>query len=353
MNKNPESLDILFAEKTSQAALQPTENVLRISYFEDRSPNHTNTLETPLYVSPLTGLDTEIWRVPSSTTNRQLESQDDQMQIFENSSDKYTYLRFICHDNDASPVNLESLTYNAYKKLFELIRTEVAPPNIIRMWNFIPKILQHQGDLVDDSERYRQFNAGRRQAWFDHSGLRLTDGHFRLPAATGIGSAGGPLVVEALLTRSDVIDIQNPRQINAYEYSPKYGSHPPMFSRATVQLTKNGGLLFIAGTASIVQEDTLHENDPAEQTRETFRNLAALISEANLQRYLPFKCQPLSVKDLTGVRVHIKRAEDFHAIKQVVEEITGNSNVCYVNDDICRDGLLVEIESNGIPLVKL
>src|SRR5213082_3849534 len=60
---------------------------------------------------------------------------------------------------------------------------------------------------------------------------------------------------------------------------PIYGSHSPLFSRATL-LRQSGGLaLFISGTASIVGHTSLHVGDTVAQTRETLANIEALRAE--------------------------------------------------------------------------
>ncbi len=345
-------MTIQFAPQSTRLATPNT--ILRSISFDDAArSSRTNNLSTSLYVPSLTPLDTELWISDHSVRPEQLSSPDRRIDIFKTTDGHYDYVRFTCYETTKDPSELQELTYEAYKIFFSLIAHGALPKSIIRMWNFVPCLLDHQGDSMRDSERYRQFNSGRLLAWQDHSSLRLDTGSYRVPAATGIGSFDGPLVIEALLSPGQVIDIQNPRQINAYDYSLKYGTHPPVFSRATAQLTPEGAILFISGTASIVQEDTVHEDDPVEQVHETFRNLAALINTENLSNYLPFTPQGIDIADLTGMRVHIKHAEHFSIIEPVVRQYVGTNTVCFVNDDICRDGLLVEIECNGICLKKV
>lgn len=351
---NSPYLNILFSENGTGNLATTSDNQLRSVHFSRSLQDTSKNSLTNLYVPSLTNLDSETWQIAPPAYTQFIESRDKNISILKNSGGRYDYLRFVCKENSESSGSLQTITYRAYEDLFELIAKKQVSKNIIRMWNFIPRILEHQDDLVSDSERYRQFNSGRRLAWEDHSGLKdAKTGIFRTPAATGIGSLDGPLVIEALLTNDPVIDIQNPRQIDAFSYSQKYGTHPPMFSRATAQLGSLDTLLFISGTASIVGEDTLHKNDPVEQTHETFRNFTALISTENLNRNLPFECAPLKPSDLQGMRVHIKNSDHLALIKSAVQEYMGDTDVCYVNDDICRDGLLVEIESNGTILKRI
>ncbi len=370
------SLQIAFHPSVTPALQARSRNLIRLTRFQvsaDRPKLDLGHKEIGLglYVPPLSRLNTEVWFINNETPKTKiLDSEHKRISLVEVSSKTYSYLRFICAESNPKDLvkhpqeqknisELHELTYLAYKRLFALIKAGRFPKNIVRMWNFIPDILEHHPKIQKkdqlNSERYRQFNTGRQEAWIKHSGLDIDisgngNNHYRVPAATGIGSAKGPLIIEALLTNNDVIDIQNPRQTNAFDYSSKYGINPPVFSRATVQVFKDKGLLFIAGTASIVGEDTKHTSDPVGQTHETFANLKALIDYKNISTYLPFKPKRLKLIDLEGVRIHLKDAAHKKLIEPIVKHYLGNKIVCFVKDDICRDGLLIEIESNGTPL---
>lgn len=362
-------LEIGFYPHWSSELHERGAHLLRLAHFTTSTDSALGMFDvhevgSNLLVPALGETDVEAWFTPEEVTKaEQLQSDDPRIRIIEVSSASYTYLRFMCEESHITNPNsatseLCDITISAYRQLFGLIHTGVLPQNIARMWNFVPGILAHDTDLrITDrlnSERYRQFNAGRQQAWRQFSGLGSPTKRFRAPAATGIGSLpGGPLTVEVLLTNDPVVDIDNPRQLSPDTYSSKYGTLPPLFSRATAQLLDGDrAMLFIAGTASIVGEDTLHENDPSAQTHETFRNLEALIHEANLSRYLSFVPNQLEWSDLRGMRVHVRYPEHLSYVRQVVESYVGQLVVCYVQDEICRPGLLVEIETNGIPLQR-
>lgn len=363
-------LEIKFCAADSVDFQNAGSNVLRVLHFQNSLDGANfglgiKELGSGLYIPPVSKFDAEIWSTPDeSTESQELESYDERIRSLKISSDSYSFVRFICTEqspdelveksDDQEVSELHELTYLAYKNLLEQISEGNLPKNIVRAWNFIPQILDHNLALKEtdplNSERYRQFNAGRKEAWLEHEDFdpQNPDSYrFRAPAATGIGSSGGPLIIEALLSDSDVVDISNPKQVEAYDYSKAHGSSPPMFSRATAQVFGERGLLFIAGTASIEGEDTKYTDDPIAQTHATFDNLQAIINHQNLSAFLPFKPKEIGLEDLEGVRVHIRDRKDLDKVKTTVELYLGKKEVCYVNDDICRDGLLVEIESNG------
>ena len=225
-------------------------------------------------------------------------------------------------------------SYDLYLKIFEL-RNDL-DLHLVRIWNYVPNILDHAGGL----ERYRQFNLGRRNAW-NEAGPKDENGDIITPAASGIGALGGSLKIGVLFSKKEPVHIQNGRQINAFDYSDKYGPKPPTFSRATY-LEDVG--IFISGTASILKEDTVHIGDPEEQTRETMRNISALVSEENLRQYgLNIN---YSLDDITDWRLYIKH---IHESRQIKDAFLGNrggnsSDYILLHDDICRKDLLIEIE---------
>src|SRR5256886_11359397 len=128
------------------------------------------------------------------------------------------------------------------------------------------------------TERYRQFNSARQQV-LRECGRALTGS---VPAASALGAASdSPLVVYFLAGRTAPAFLENPRQVSAYHYPRQYGSHSPVFSRATL-LRQRGGLgLFIFGTASIVGHTSLHVGDTAGQTRDALSQIESLLPEAN------------------------------------------------------------------------
>lgn len=230
------------------------------------------------------------------------------------------------------PLPLQHAAEDAYRRVFALLDRESCP-HLWRTWNYLADINVEQDGL----ERYRQFNLGRHEA-FVGSG-RLTRGN--VPAACALGTARGPLTIAFMAGRTAPTPIENPRQVSAYHYPNHYGPRSPTFSRAAFAQLPGQELLFISGTASIVGHQTLHVGDVAGQTRETLTNIAALVEAANAHtRSTPYTLAELSL------RAYIRHAGDYPIVQEIVERHIGaDAPVVYVQADICRNDLLVEIEA--------
>lgn len=230
---------------------------------------------------------------------------------------------------------LAAVTRGIYQSLFRHVR-ERQLGQLVRMWNYIPRIL----DVTDGLERYRQFNIGRQQAWAD-VGFPSAPTSPPFPAATGVGAQDDMLVVECLVSRHAVIHLQNPRQKPAHLYSQQYGPVPPRFARATYCPATSE--VFISGTASLLGEESVWVDDARAQVRETFANLDALLDRGNFAAH--GHDVGFGVADLTGVRVYIRNASDYPAIRDEVEKTLGGRRIAYLHNDICRPELRVEIEA--------
>ncbi|MFB8765391.1 FkbO/Hyg5 family chorismatase [Nocardiopsis alba] len=221
---------------------------------------------------------------------------------------------------------------SVYAEVFELLE-ELDYPHVFRIWNMIGDINQANGRGM---EVYKDFCLGRAEAFESRPGT--IEG---MPAATGIGSRGEGVNLHLVAGRSPgVVHIDNPRQIPAYEYPRRYGPKSPSFSRATRR--EPDGTLYISGTASIIGHDTVHIGDFERQLEETFRNITALIDGENLGRYGITGHQ---IKDLDSVKVYVRHDRDLPTAKAMCAEVfQGHTDIRYLNVDICRSELLVEVE---------
>ena len=230
---------------------------------------------------------------------------------------------------------LQLATETAYQEIFGVL-DETNHRHLIRIWNYLPDI----NAQADGDERYRHFNAARQMA-FRKSG-RATLG--TVPAACALGSpAGSPLCIYFLAARRPPKTIENPRQTSAYHYPPKFGRHSPLFSRACVWGESGSRRLFVSGTASIVGHESIHRGDVVAQTRETLINIAALLEEAN-------RIVGSSHYSLNGLKlkVYVRNPSDLAAIEAALSErLNPAASVVYLQADVCREDLLVEIEAVG------
>ncbi len=227
---------------------------------------------------------------------------------------------------------LDILTYNAYRRLLVQARA-MGYPHLLRVWNYFPQInLESEG-----LERYQRFCAGRHQALAENlSGFPGT-----LPAGTAVGTMSGPLTIHFLAAKQAGTHVENPRQVRAYEYPPLYGPSSPSFARATLQPSTSGSQLLISGTASVVGHVSAHIGDPGKQTLEIIHNLNALI---------------VQTEQLHGVtrgqwcgqalfKIYIRHPAHFATICDILkEQLPSHTQVLYLQGEMCRRELLLEIE---------
>ncbi|MFM2340795.1 MAG: hypothetical protein RLZZ592_448 [Pseudomonadota bacterium] len=233
---------------------------------------------------------------------------------------------------------LRADTHALYTDLFEVLRQH-GGLHLLKVWNYLP----HINAELDGLEVYRHFNIGRQQAFLE-AGQRAFEG---APAACALGHHGGPLSVHVLAGRVAPRPVENPRQVSAYHYPSAYGPRSPTFSRAAlVALAPAEETLLISGTASIVGHETRHAGDVAAQTAETLRNLEAVIASAHAQTPARFD---LRAMDLT---VYLRDPADRPAVEAVLAaalgaDAPGLRDALWLQADICRADLLVEIEAQG------
>lgn len=231
---------------------------------------------------------------------------------------------------------LHAATAQAYAEICATLEAQQYP-HLLRVWNYLPDINRDS----QGTERYRQFNSAR-QCALQACG-RARSGS--VPAASALGATSdSPVVVYFLAGRSAPMFVENPRQVSAYHYPRQYGTHSPLFSRAALLRQPQSLTLFISGTASIVGHRSLHIGNTAGQTRETLTNIEALLSEANrIARGAHFELDSLAYK------VYVRRPEDLALIQgELAAALGSQAQVIYLQADICRQDLLVEIEATGI-----
>ncbi len=226
--------------------------------------------------------------------------------------------------------NAEKAYRNILKELnFNIFR-------VVRFWNYIPKI----NEYGESDEHYKEFCIGRERAFYN-----FYKKHGEVyPAATGIGSSGKKLCIVLLAVHVDVsrYSIENPRQVPAYEYPLKFGNSSPKFSRATYVHYKKSKILFLSGTASIIGSSSVYDGDVEKQVHTTVENISLLFSKENLNKH------SLILDDnnmkLRYVKVYIKNWEDYERICGICEKYFDKEKIFYMQSDVCRKELLVEIE---------
>lgn len=237
-------------------------------------------------------------------------------------------------EHESAGSTLAGLIHAAYRRILTNIRAS-GYPHLLRVWNYLPEI----NELSDGFERYQQFCIGRHQALMEER----VEFHHGLPAATAVGAGPGAVQIYFLASRREGVQIENPRQVNAYHYPRRYGPKSPSFARASLLSSESGHHLFIAGTASIVGHASRHAGDPYRQTIEILDNIEAVIASALVAHPGPHGGNLTSKAAL--LKVYVRRPEHLPAIEKALADRLGSVPHClFLRGDLCRSALLLEIE---------
>jgi enamine deaminase RidA (YjgF/YER057c/UK114 family) len=239
-------------------------------------------------------------------------------------------------------------TFGAGNMAFEQMRAileaeEMTFDNLVRQWNYIGGILEINNEI----QNYQAFNEVRNE---NYTKYRRASGY---PAATGIGMKFDGVKFDFIAVKSEnpinVIPIENPDQLNPYAYEQKVlkgialggrcDKHPPQFERALL-LDNN---LFISGTASIRGQDTIGIGDVEKQTVVTIENINKLYHSKKIPH--DEKNSSEQRMEMIILRVYVKNQGDFVKVKAICSRYFPGVPAIYIEADICRDDLLVEIEA--------
>lgn len=235
---------------------------------------------------------------------------------------------------DTTAENFRSLIYDAYHELLSVVYA-MDHRHLVKIWNYFDDINEGQ----DDREKYRQFSLGRASA-FDELGIQDDT----VPTGTAVGCVqGGGLSIIALLTNNKFQSAENPRQVSAYRYPRQYGPRSPKFSRGGCVSSKDHDLFVISGTAAIIGHESVFPHDVARQTNETLTNLDHL---AEALSELGTDDRKLILDRECVLRVYLRDAKDLDFVARQVNDFFGGieQNVVFLNADICRRELMIEID---------
>lgn len=227
--------------------------------------------------------------------------------------------------------SLDIAAHEGYRRILAFLRHQ-GYRHALRMWNFFPNI--NEGEA--DAERYKQFSLGRAKTYEKFA-------HFEraLPAASAIGSYETGLLVYFIAAREPGIQIENPRQVPAFQYPRQYGPKSPSFSRAKLKDWGDELHLYISGTASVVGHESKHLDNMREQVAEIGRNIQALLDQSAA---MDARFRRATLKDLALLRVYVRPTLDLAGVRSAVERELGRIPALYLAGDICRQDLLIEIE---------
>ena len=248
-------------------------------------------------------------------------------------------------------------TSNQAKGAFELMKQVLEKEHmtfsdVVRQWNFIEDILGTTSDRDGLKQNYQLFNDIRS---IYYRAVNFDNGY---PSATGIGMNAGGVIIEFISVSSSgelrIVPIVNPNQVDAHRYTQDVLiGHPamglpaltsPKFERAKLLSYKDSGLIFISGTAAVVGQATVAENDVRAQTIATINNISRLISKENLRNHgIVLSSEP---GPFSYLRAYVKYEKDIPEVKKICRKYFGDIPSQYVVSDICRENLLVELEGS-------
>jgi len=226
-------------------------------------------------------------------------------------------------------LGLEQATVQLYQRLFDLARAR----HLHRIWNFVPQINAEPEGL----ENYRRFCRGRSHAFEDRFGSEFK--RF-LPAASAVGSRHGPLAVIFLAGPDRPRNFENALQVPAFEYPEQYGPRSPSFVRASVRQLGGQRQILVSGTAAIRGHASVATDDLEGQLHCTLDNLKEIAQTAGAEAG---NGAALSRQ----YRVYLRRPVDLPATRQTLQRdlLQAGDSVQYLQADLCRAELLVEIEA--------
>jgi hypothetical protein len=226
---------------------------------------------------------------------------------------------------------LATRTEALYRRIFAACRGRY----LFRIWNYIPQINAATAGL----ENYRAFCLGRSLAFE----ANLGDGFQpHLPAASAVGREGNHLELVFAAGETAPRHFENPEQVPAYFYPTEHGPRAPSFARATVGRDGQRTFMFISGTSSIKGHRTVAPGQLDQQIDCTLDNLRLVSRAVGLGDDLG--------ADHNGRRhfkIYLRHGSDLAAARMRLEGalLRPTDTVTYLQANICRAALLVEIEA--------
>lgn len=223
----------------------------------------------------------------------------------------------------------------AVRQLYTDLLRATAGLHLARIWNYVPAINQLGPDGL---ENYRLFSRGRSLAFEAHFGPGFKP---LLPSASAVGAESDHFTVVFAATSARALHVENPLQVSAYDYPAEYGPRAPSFARATVVGGAQPSAVFISGTAAIRGHATVAPGELAPQLECTLGNLRQVSQACGLGPDLG-RDGPLP----RHFKVYVRRAEDHADVARFLRQklLTAADTVTYLQADICRAALVVEIE---------
>lgn len=234
---------------------------------------------------------------------------------------------------------LENSIYDIYLDFLELTQGWT----LYRIWQYVPYINQE----TDGLENYKSFCKGRFQAFQTFYGENF---EITLPSASAVGINDEQFVMYFIAGKQQGFYLENPEQIAAYRYPQQYGPRSPSFARGTLvgQVGKRVG--YLSGTASIKGHASVTLGSITDQLYTTVDNLSLVCEQMGLgtERQSYGNLMPDPIHHDRHFKVYIKHAEDAAGVAALFPKLIGataSDHIIYLQSDICRSELEIEIEA--------
>ena len=297
------------------------------------APVPVDLIDAPSWVGRFVDLGNASWRMLSDDVH--LRSVD---------SGRFALVSMVVPD--AALLSAQAFV-TAVEDVYESLRDHLGDltcPCPIRMWNYVPGILEPLGDAMS---RYHLFNQARHDVYCRWYGS--PDGFRKhVVTATCTGHVGDDYIFHCLTAPSSGRPVENPRQHSSYRYSKRFGPKPPCFARATTLPVRDDGTcqVMVGGTASVRGEDSRYQKDISRQLGETLDNMTSILAAS-----CPSDpdAASASLHAYSDIRIYYKHSFDRTEIESVVSrDFRPDVAVEWIHAPICRDELLVEIEGLAV-----
>jgi len=187
----------------------------------------------------------------------------------------------VMSDNIQQSIGEQSL--DVFNKIQQILHTASMPAeNIVRQWNYIG----HITGVENNSQNYQEFNNERARFY---ASSNWKNGY---PAATGISMDIHAVIVGLIAIKyhntTRIFPVNNSLQFAAHCYSKTVlgdseKKETPKFERAKLIVSGKPACCYISGTAAILGEKSLADQDVKTQASQTIALIRHLISAENLK----------------------------------------------------------------------
>jgi chorismate lyase / 3-hydroxybenzoate synthase len=231
----------------------------------------------------------------------------------------------------------ESGLEEATRRIYDAALQAARGWNLARIWNYVPSI----NDLGPGGlENYMTFCRARSLAFEQAFGAGFKG---LLPSASAVGTPSGVLTVVFAASAERPIHFENPLQVPAYEYPCEYGPRAPSFARGTVVPGRGGAAAFISGTAAIRGHATVAPDSTPDQLEYSIENLSGISAACGLGPWLDE-----DGRSARHFKVYLRNPDDLPQVSAVLRKRLDSrrDSVSYLQADLCRSALKVEIEAS-------